>query len=100
MADAYLYVVLGIAVPLLLALVPLMVRRPRSVAIFGIIGALVAVYVFLGVGSDGDITVAGSVNAIPISSDTIGSDMWTAVTMVPGFMAVLDCVMAISRAFF
>jgi hypothetical protein len=62
-------------------------------------GALIAIYVFLGVSSDGSLTVASGMGTDTILSASLGSSSWTAAVVVPGSIAVIDSVMAITRMF-
>ena len=94
MADLNLYLILGIAFPLVLAVIPFMAKS-KVLALFPFFGAIIAAYVFLGVAADGCISIgSGGCGAAlpsgPIVSASLNSGTWQAALLVPLSMVIID----------
>ena len=89
MADINLYLILGAAFPLVMAILPFIADK-KILALFPFFGAIIAAYEFLGVASDGAIT-NGSITILSANS---GSGDWQAAVLMPLAMVIIDFLMA------
>lgn len=99
--DEAIYII-GIVMPLLLALLAVLASLDKvgdyMIAGFSAMGGIVGVWVFLGVGSDGDITQQNGASLIPIASGTLNQASWNYITLLPMIFALMAFMAAIYRA--
>ena len=94
MSDLNLYVIVGIAFPLCLALIPFIAKN-KILAIFPFFGAIIAAYIFLGTASDGCISNGvGGCGSSSIVSASLNSGTWQATLLVPLSMVIIDFLLA------
>lgn len=97
--DIVVFGVLNVAsIGFLIALI----KRGPYVAIFPLFGGFLAVFTFLGLGSDGDLTSATSAGTgtnLPIASATLGGFTWEALTIIPLLIMLVNFLCVILRGF-
>ncbi len=74
----------------------LMKWKPQAVALFPFLGMFIALYCFLGVAQDGNLTSVSNGNNLPIIAAS-AADEWTGVILVPMLVASADLLAALLR---
>lgn len=85
MGDINFYLILGLAVPMVLGIIPF-IERNKILALFPFFGAIVAAYEFAGIASDGSITNG----SLTILSASLNSGDWQAAVLAPLSMVIID----------